>query len=122
MTIGLQRAIGREGGGLTHRLLGPVGIAATQFGEAADEGDGIIRRFAAMASFGFALAVAILFVLVRGCRSAEPGIGPPICTGVAAPILVPGAIAAIWVALKNVGTGARRVRSGGRDVAYDRNR
>jgi hypothetical protein len=67
--ICLQRAVGSEGRNLTDRLLSPVGIAATQFGEAADEGDGIIRRLCRHGFLRLGLAVAILLVfafLVRG--------------------------------------------------------
>src|SRR5262249_16923496 len=92
--ICLQRGIGGEGGGLTHGLLGPIGIAAAQFGEAADEGDCIIRCLCrhGILRFGLPIAILLAFSLL------VPLAVPPICTGVAAPMLVPGAMAAIWVA------------------------
>jgi hypothetical protein len=60
--------------------------------------------FAVMASFVFGcwslpsfLSLSLSIALVRGSVG-RPGSGPPICTGVAAPRLVPGAMAAICVA------------------------
>ncbi|MGY4504602.1 hypothetical protein ACVWYH_008559 [Bradyrhizobium sp. GM24.11] len=51
--------------------------------------------FAVIASFGSAV---LSLLSLSGVPLGRPGSGPPICTGVAAPMLVPGAIAAIWVA------------------------
>ena len=56
--------------------------------------------FAVMASFGSGWRSPSFLSLLSlsGVPLGRPGIEPPICTGVAAPILVPGAITAIWVA------------------------
>ena len=58
--------------------------------------------FDIMASFVFGcwslLPSFFSLSLLSGVASGRPGSGPPICTGVAAPRLVPGAMAAICVA------------------------
>jgi hypothetical protein len=61
----LQRGVGGEAGSLTNRLLRLVGIAAAQFGETADEGDGIIRRLCRHGILRLGLMLAILAILDR---------------------------------------------------------
>src|SRR6266436_4215476 len=56
--------------------------------------------FAVMASFNAGCCAPSFLSLpsLSGALPGRPGNGPPICTGVAAPRLVPGAMAAICVA------------------------
>ena len=99
--VRLQRGIGGQAGGLPHRFLRPIGIAAAHLGKTADQGDGVVRRLRRHGILRLRLLVAaVLLVLIAlvGVASGRPGSGPPICTGVAAPRLVPGAMAAICVA------------------------
>lgn len=83
-----QGFAGREADSLAHGLLRPIGIAPAQLRQAADVRSGIVDLLAGQ---GFIIAAFGLVVLGRTW-------GPPICTGVAAPRLVPGAIAATWLA------------------------
>ena len=103
------RALGRA-----HGALGPVRVATAQLGEAADVGDGVVDRLALLAVSGSgalgarglrrrrrfvasARLVGRLGVSACGARLGRRR-APPIDTGVAAPTLVPGAIAATWLA------------------------
>ncbi len=107
----------RQGGGLAYGLLGPVDVAPAQLGERADVGDRVVddlvlhagdRRLVRRgALIGLIVRLARLTVLAgllagaggcSGAGSGPPGKPPPIWTGVAAPRLVPGAIAATWQA------------------------
>jgi hypothetical protein len=65
-----ERLVGGEGGGLADRLFGPVGIAATQFGEAADQSDGIIRHLCrhGILRLGLMLAILRVFTVLVGGR------------------------------------------------------
>ena len=68
-----------------------------ELGQAADEGNGIVGHLRGHRILGCRRPRG----QHRPCRSwlrGESAGGPPICTGVAAPRLVPGAIAATWVA------------------------
>ena len=77
----------------------PVGIPVPKFGQAADEGDRIVGHLRGHGILGCPSAALISAVLVLlGCSGEAGAGGPPICTGVAAPRLVPGAMAATWVA------------------------
>ena len=101
-----QRRARRQAGGLANGLLGPVGVAPAQLGQTADEGHGVVGRLRRHRVFRhrrrrrvFSLLAVAAVLLSRSLGSAgSPGSGPPISTGVAAPRLVPGAMAATWVA------------------------
>ena len=98
--VHLQGSAGGKTGGLADGFLGPIGVAPAQFGEAADQRNrvvGRLRRHGILQRRLLRIVLFVLAVLVRGAAR-QPGSGPPICTGVAAPRLVPGAMAAICVA------------------------
>ena len=68
--VRLQCGIGGKAGGLPHRLLRPIGIASAQLGKTADQGDGVVRRLRRHGILGLRLLVAavllFLIALVRG--------------------------------------------------------
>ena len=103
-----DRLLRRQADGFAHRLLGPFDVAAAQLRESADISARIcdhlamhrialrLRRLLRLAVLAFTLVLGLggqSSGLLSGC----PGI-PPIWTGVAAPRLVAGAIAAMWLA------------------------
>ena len=130
----LERLGGGQARRLAHRLLGPVGIAAAQLREAADIGDRVVDHLllhpavggsrwgrSASGSLPSSPASPAPSGSSSGAGSGlSPGGNPPppIWTGVAAPRLVPGAIAAIVAGVEDVGAGARGVRAARRDVAH----
>ena len=84
-----------------HRLFRPFDIAPAQLREAADIGGRVVDLFAVIVPRLRLRALSFAFRgLVRwpapGRLAARPAV--PICTGVAAPRLVAGAIAAMWLA------------------------
>ncbi len=108
-----QRFVGRQAAGLQHRLLGEFGIAAAQLRQAADVGCGIVDRLfahrigrtAGRPPFGCLGGVAFFSSWSWDRGRALLGLvtaagHPPIATGVAAPRLVAGAIAAMWLAYR----------------------
>ena len=124
MTCACKRRVGGKTGGLAHRLLGPIGIAPAQFGEAADQGNGVIRhlrRHGILQRRLLRIVLFVLAVLVGGAawqtrqRTADLHRRR-------------GAQIGAWRhgrdmrCVENVGAGARRMGAGWSDVADDGNR
>ena len=100
----LQRLPRIKRRGFADRLLGPVRIAAPKLGKASDQGNRIVRCLGFQRGHWGMRRLSRLCLCPyprtarrRAARPArQPGIPPPpICTGVAAPIFVPGAMAAM---------------------------
>ena len=79
--------------------------------------------FAVMASFGSGWRSLSFLSLpsLSGVPLGRPGIGPPICTGVAAPMIGARRHRRDMRRIENIGAGARRMGSGGSDVTDDGN-
>jgi len=94
-----QRLVIGQAGGLADRTLGPVGVAAVELRQAADIGNGVVVTLVISASGG-RIGLGLLAPDESGLVGAgSAGEKPPKrLTGVAAPRLVPGAMAAIWQA------------------------
>ena len=122
--IRLQRGIGGKAGGLPHRFLRPIGIAAAHLGKAADQGDGVVRRLRCHCILRLRLLVAavllFLIALVRGSLRQ---------TGQRAANLHRRRCSEIGArrhgrdmrGVEDIGSGAGRMGSGGRDVTDNGN-
>ncbi len=93
----LQRLVIGQARRLAHRLLGPVGVAVVKLREAADIGDRVIGDLGGLGIGRTQLLRRVGAVLPGLFWPLEPS-PPKSPTGVAAPRLVPGAIAATWQA------------------------
>ncbi len=107
----LDRLLGGQAHRFAYRPLGPLCVAAAQLREPSDVRRCVVDRLSAhgIARLGCAflapLSVPRLsrFLSCSGlCLSSglDGSPGPPICTGVAAPRLVAGAMAAMWLAYR----------------------
>ena len=107
-----QRILGGQAEPFAHGAFAPFGVAAAHLRQAAQVGGGIVDLLCAPlpmpAGAGRAGAEALpassgvprLPCARGGFSGSAPMPGGAICTGVAAPRLVPGAIAAIWLAYR----------------------
>ncbi|CCV08182.1 hypothetical protein MESS2_730078 [Mesorhizobium metallidurans STM 2683] len=118
----LQRRAGRQAGRLAHGLFTPFGIAPAQFSQAADQGNGIVRRL----GYHRIARRCVLLVLVRlraivlaaGKRWQRPAHLDRRCRAK----IGAGRHRRQMGGVEDVGPGARRMPAGGRDIADDGNR